>query len=400
MTFGYVHGRRASDIWLLVQSSVEASLITGDTLIGFNADLVRCFNTLPRFPLFKLMRHLGLSSSVITGWSTALEQLQRRFKLGNHTGHSISSVTGYPEGDPLSILAMLTFNLVLARYMSVYAPTVLCPAYVDNLQMIAANFGAFAHGLTVFRTFMSAWDIALDSNKSYSWANSTSLRNLLRSLGLPVLLHAKDLGAQMCFSALNRTQVQLQRLDSVRHLWQVLRTSSASSWHKLLAIRVAILPKVLHGCENRPMSSTTLTTLRSRAMYALRWNRAGASPLIRWSWMQNPLVDPEFFQIWQALATWWRMFHAFPALKAYTGLLSFFPQPRQDKVLCMHCFKHWNLLDGFWTVSFVCICMGCILIFAFFHCMSFVFLRKKIGINLFVLVFIIGKIVAWFNQLM
>ena len=37
-----------------------------------------------------------------------------------------------------------------------------------------------------------------------------------------------------------------------------------------------------------------------------------ASPHIRWSLMQSPLMDPEFQQLWQVLSTFWRMVHQFP----------------------------------------------------------------------------------------
>ena len=315
LVFGYVKGKQASDIWGLLQAGIECSMVTSENLLGYNSDLIRCFNTLPRFPLMKLLQHLGLTPGITGAWACALRLLRRHFRVGEHIGQGIFSSTGLPEGDPLSCLGMLGFNFCLAAYMEVYAPRVACPTYVDNLQLLAGTLGDLCHGVTTLKAFLMAWDIQLDPGKSFSWATTTPLRNALRALGFPVKLNAKDLGAQMSYSALSRTQVSQLRLQSVQHQWEVLRRSSASSWHKMSAVRMAIWPKVLHGCLNRMMAFTTLCTLRTKLMNALHWNRAGASPWVRIAWMQPTLLDPEYYQIWQVLHAMWRLFRAYPLVK-------------------------------------------------------------------------------------
>ena len=311
LVFGYVPGRRATDIWWVLQACIESCNNSGEALLGFNADLIRCFNTLPRPPLFALLAQLGIDPGAIRAWQLALSQLERRFKILGHTGQPHLSCTGFPEGDPLSCLAMLAFNVALSRYLEIYSPNVINPAYVDNLQLLASNFGDLCHGIGILRTFMQAWDIQLDPLKSYSWASCAKDRSSLRLFGLPVKFASKDLGAQMVYSKLSRTAVAQQRLDAVSSSWQVLRLSSAPVWHKLLAVKTAVWPRALHGCENRLLCFSTLCGLRSKAMAALKWNRAGASPWVRWSLMQEPTLDPEFWQIWQCLSTFWRMLRNF-----------------------------------------------------------------------------------------
>ena len=315
LVFGFVPGRRATDTWFLIQACVEGSALADETLTGFNADLIKCFNCLPRAPLQQLLLHLGLDPGASRAWKQALIQLRRHFKLLGSVGEGFASTTGYPEGDPLSCLAMIGFNIALATYLKVYAPQIAAPAFVDNLQLLASSVGTLHHGVGVLSTFLEAWDLKLDPRKSFAWAMSTHDRKFLRLLQYQVLYSAKDLGAQMCYSKLSRSQVAQQRLESVQPLWQILRRSSAPRWNKLLTIRTLIWPKALHGAPNRMVPQTTLKSLRSHAMTALGWNRGGANPIVRWAMMQQPLNDPEFFQLWDSLLTSWRMFRAFDIVR-------------------------------------------------------------------------------------
>ena len=310
--FGYVPSRQASDIVTLLQAAIEMNLASSEVLLGFNSDLVRCFNTLPRPPLLRILQHMGIPSGTILAWKQALKQLSRHFKVGSHIGEGVGSSTGFPEGDPLSCLAMLGFNYCLAGYMQTFAPSVACPMYVDNIQLMTDSVANLCQGVNALATFMEAWDISLDGQKSFGWATTTASRQTLRALGFSVKLHFKDLGAQMCYSALQRTQVSQTRISSVSHHWPILYRSSAPAWHKLLTIRVATWPKALYGCTNRLLAPSTTHKLRSQAMNSLHWNRAGASPYVRWTLMQAPLQDPHFFQIWHVLSTLYRVFRQFP----------------------------------------------------------------------------------------
>lgn len=96
--FGYIRGRRASDLWALLQISLELAHATSQQLSGYCADLVKCFNRLPRKPLLLLLRRMGLSSSAACAWESALTSLSRRFRVRSHVGPSRLSGTGFRKG--------------------------------------------------------------------------------------------------------------------------------------------------------------------------------------------------------------------------------------------------------------------------------------------------------------
>ena len=90
MIFGYVPGKSAGDIWYLVQACVESCHSAGQAILGFNADLIKCFNRLPRPPLLRLLMHLGMDSGAVRAWERALASLERRFQLLGSIGQALA----------------------------------------------------------------------------------------------------------------------------------------------------------------------------------------------------------------------------------------------------------------------------------------------------------------------
>ena len=186
---------------------------------------------------------------------------------------------------------------------------------MDNIQILADDPMQLQSSMLTAEVFLDMMDLQLDQNKCFSWGNNSDHRRLLRGLGHTVRLHARDLGAQMTFSRVLRAETSECRVQSIQHFWAVLKKSPCQNWFKIQVIRGAAWPKALHACENRKASLTTTGTLRSKAMAALGWKRAGASPWIRWSFSLVPDADPEFYQIWSILRTFHRMMTTFEELQ-------------------------------------------------------------------------------------
>ena len=305
--YGFVPGQRATDLWFLVQSYVEVALAGHGEFGGFNLDLTKCFNRLPRKPLLFGLARLGIPQPILLAWEQALSALQRRFRIGQDIGPSHRSVTGIPEGDPMSIVGMLCFNILMDKYFTIYGGGCLLTSFVDNLQVLADSPGQLQQGRLLAQTFLEALDLDLDPVKSYGWGTTPHYRKALRALGIPVKLAERDLGAQMTFSKVKWTQSGTARILSISHIWPILRRSPVHPWYKIRAIISAAWPKALHGCENRPVAPTYLAKLRTQAVNSLGWRRAGCSPLVRWSLQQQPEADPEFYEAWNILRTFLRM---------------------------------------------------------------------------------------------
>ena len=113
----------------------------GDSLFGFCTDLVRAFKALPRCPPFKTQGFL--------------DRVERRFLVRAIISDAVRSVCGFPEGDPLSTVAMATANLLFHLYQ--------CPQPVlrCNLAGMTGNAGSLASGwaaVTAFVRFCTTGD--------------------------------------------------------------------------------------------------------------------------------------------------------------------------------------------------------------------------------------------------
>ena len=315
--YGFISGQRATDLWFLVQAAIEHALQGHQAFGGFNLDLIKAFNRLPRSPLFHGLRCLGVPDALCTTWQSALSSLQRRFRIGQDIGPPRYSVTGYPEGDPLSCCVMVSFNILMDTYLSLFAGECLVTSFVDNIQLLCDQPASLHRCSLVAQVFLQMFDLDLDVKKSYAWGTDASFRRQMRAFGYQTKLAERDLGAQMTFSNVRWTQSGNARIESISHFWKILKRSPVHAWFKIRALCSAGWTKALHGCENRPVASSTLAKLRTQAMAAMGWRHAGASPLVRWSLLQLPQADPEFFQLWSIVRTFWRMLFQYSHLQQY-----------------------------------------------------------------------------------
>ena len=129
--------RGVQDITFLQQFQIEQAKKRTQPWRGFTLDLIKAFNLLPRRVLYHLLIHHGAPSEAIQFWFTNLRRLTRRLQVRNNVGPSMSMTTGVPEGDSLSVCAMLVVSS--AFYWTIHSPTVFPYAYADNWSYLTTN---------------------------------------------------------------------------------------------------------------------------------------------------------------------------------------------------------------------------------------------------------------------
>eukprot|EP00435_Cladocopium_sp_Y103_P041330 s1388_g11.t1 len=107
---GFLPQREAADVWLQLQGQIELMLVHDAPFCGLSSDLRRAFNHIGRSQVFHLGAHLGLPPPLLNAWAKFLSSFVRRFDIRGCVGDEIFSDSGFPEGDPLSIVAMLVVN--------------------------------------------------------------------------------------------------------------------------------------------------------------------------------------------------------------------------------------------------------------------------------------------------
>ena len=352
--YGFLPRRECVQLWFSVQVQLELSFLGQYEVNGMSTDLIRAFNQLPRCPLLRLAQHVGLPSCVVGPWQSFLGNMTRRFLIRGQVSPEVASTNGFPEGCPLSPVAMALAVWSWHTYLHAFAPGIRSMSYVDNLACAADSVGGVAQSLNPTGCFCDMLDLSLDPAKTFVWSSQPPGRKALASLDLRVCTHARELGGYLSFQRSTHNAELVARCEGLAPLWDRLRRSTA-----LLAYKLAVLPgkcwaHALHGCPGCPLAEQQLQRLRACATRALRIRPAGASSLLRLSVAPSRLADPGFYQLWVCVRDFRRM-----ACKPPTFLLQWrvFMQHFQgdlyqgpcSKLLAVLAQVQWSVLDPPWV---------------------------------------------------
>ena len=314
--FGFLPGCEATEVWFLLQGLLENAHQTGMVYTGFVTDLVKAFESLPRTPVRQLCEWLGLPTPVLNLWHSFLDNMSRRFRLGDTVGPPLASNTGYPEGCALSCAAMAVIDLSFHTYMRIYCPRVTPLSFVDNLELLDTSATSLATSIFALQTWTEMWHLELDLKKTYTWGTTVASRKELRSLQWDVRESAKDLGAQMTYGKKRTVKDQQLRLDALEPYWYLLTRTYAPEYSKQLVLFQAMWPRAFHGISVCTLGWAHIAHLRSAAMRALRYNKAGTNPGARLALLSpSMLCDPGYFQAFTVVTTFQRMLRKQPTLE-------------------------------------------------------------------------------------
>ena len=312
---GFVPNREAGEIWHVVQAWIELALQSNRQLLGAVSDVRKAFESIPRDPLFEVMRLLGLPVPFLSAWRRFLDGLERRFSLHGCLDVAICSNHGLPEGCGLSVVGMVVIDLIWEVYQNHYAASSVPLSYADNLELLALDLGSLMTGFASLETYAELWALELDGPKTFFWSTTAASRSALRRLGKPVLLEASDLGGAMTYCRRTGMGSQRARLEALDNLWPRLRRSVAPLPVKLYILRQAFWAKAFHAIGITLLPFRHIVSLRTRAVRALGFGLAGANPAIRLSLLSGDMTsDPGFYQVVRVLADFRRFLRKSPSL--------------------------------------------------------------------------------------
>ena len=297
---GNMPSKTTSQAWHQMQQLIEAAQWDEEEMAGCTVDLVKCFNLLPRRPLEAIAEHVGIPKGIVVAWHHYIGQLERRFVIRGSTGPPVRSVTGYPEGCPLSVVAMAITNLLCHKWLELQKPTVSIMSYVDDWQALARTAALALEAYDEIHTFCKLLDIEVDGRKSFCWSTTTSGRQTLKPT-LEVKWHCRELGGHLNFTKCRTNYTVVERIQKVQPCWGRLARSSAPMAQKKQAVKQGIWPKALHGSAIVSLGKTHFDQLRTGMMRGLNVNTKGANPNLQWGLLECPTHDPEFFVVWDSV---------------------------------------------------------------------------------------------------
>lgn len=129
---GGVPARQAKTIWYELASAMELAYLNGEGLHGLLMDIQKCFNNIPRHPLWCALVLLGFPEPVLRAWVSFVSGQTRRFKVRRSVGLPIFSNCGLPEGCALSVFGMTMVDWILDWWLSGLEVAVDLRTFVDD----------------------------------------------------------------------------------------------------------------------------------------------------------------------------------------------------------------------------------------------------------------------------
>jgi len=338
---GFLPKRETTEVWLCLQAQIELFLQYVQDLTGLSTDLRRAFNNIGRPQVFLVANRIGLPQQLLHPWEKFLNQFVRRFDIHGCLGRAVHSSSGFPEGCPLSILAMLNVNWCYHVYMKAFCPQVIAYSFVDNLTLAARQAFLIAQAYMALQSICGLFGLDTDEDKTYVWGLTRQSRQQLSIMGFPCMTDATELGGAMTFGLARRTRLLKQRGQQLHSRWQKLRRSMAPGPQKLSMLPKVFWPQAFYGSAICLIANGYANDLRKAAVKALTMNGAGSNPLLRLSLSDDMQADPGYYQLRLCLTTIRRMLMKSPDLLPmwrtwkdnFTGHLKPGPFPRLQQCL-------------------------------------------------------------------
>eukprot|EP00435_Cladocopium_sp_Y103_P027778 s1703_g6.t2 len=297
-SYGSLPQRCTTNMWLTLQMEIEANLNNMQPTCGAVLDVVKCFNHLPRTPLFGVMRHMGVNTQTLHAWSQALCHMERRFSIRGSVGPALRSTTGMAEGCSLSVVGMVACNQLINAYVAHSSPQVHLFSYVDNLELAAREPTVLLQGVQQLTNILELLDLTVDKQKTYLWSTEGSFRKVFLQNGFSVKTAARDVGAHMQYTRQATNFTITSKIEAFASRWKSLALSPASYDQKLRAIKMMAFPNMLHGIASAHLGDSWYEDIRTGAMRALREHKPGCAPPIHLSLVEHPSADPGFHAMW------------------------------------------------------------------------------------------------------
>eukprot|EP00435_Cladocopium_sp_Y103_P002837 s5740_g1.t1 len=256
---GHRPGHATTTIWWQVSQQIEAAALFGQSYSGFLTDICKAFNTLPRPVVWACARRYGLPLTFVRTWDKGIAQIQRHFICAGACSEATFACTGYPEGDPMSVVAMLLINCAMHNMVESMVHPITTVSFVDNWEARSSSVQATCQAFSAMESFTQMVDIKIDVAKTSFWAVQPADRAFLCQSQKEVAHQIRDLGGHLNFT--RRFSNQTVRL---KH-----------AWAKMLGAQMS-LRKEFEGLQGVDLS-TTLSTQQflgadARGLLRTTWN--------------------------------------------------------------------------------------------------------------------------------
>ena len=313
--------RGVQDITFQQQFQIESAKKRSLPWRGFTLDLVKAFNLLPRRVLYHLFVYHGAPPDSVRFWFINLKKMTRRLQVNKAVGPTITMTTGVPEGDSLSVCAMLVVSS--AFYWTLQSPSVYPYAYADNWSYLTTSQRDNIVAFRKIQHLVEALRMQIDFAKSWAWGATTDAREEWKQFlqtespqlnQVSILNSTKDLGCMTHYTNHITLGHLKTKITSAIQRCKRIRFFRTDILQKARFIQTAVWPHAFFGAEHQVVGEKHFRTLRREAATALIGPESQISSWLGVHAFSPQLQDPLLYVISTALTFLRRLFHSNPSL--------------------------------------------------------------------------------------
>ena len=308
--------RAVKDITIQQQYILEKAHTSNTPYGGFTLDLTKAFNLIPRQIARQLLIHFGAPDNAIGFWIRSLNEMQRMLQTRQGFSHSYPSTTGAPEGDSLSVCAMLAASYCSSLFPSYGTSSCYPFTYADNWTFLSTSERNLFRAVRTTLNFTHALRMKVDIRESWGWGTTKSMRDfwghmrhLFPASSLEISVHhsAKDLGCTMQYTKQCVLGCLKDRMASASRRLTRLGRHNLTIDERASKIQMAIWPLAFYAAESQFIGESHFVKLLRQATDVLIGKHKYASSMLALSILSSK-VDPMLYGISTAICSFRRLF--------------------------------------------------------------------------------------------
>ena len=298
---GGLPGKGVKDLALHQKLLIEEHVKDKKQLGGFSLDLVKAFNTFNRRIMFLALTRMGVPIRIASFWIRCLSRLLRHPEIHGRLGPPLPSTTGAPEGDCISVLAMIALSTVFYYRLRVAAPVVQPFAYADNWSWITDHQKSHFKAMVGILNLCHALKVTINFQKSWHWGTTKAFRDFSQILQLlfpseqdtiVTQAHVKDLGESVAYGKFMPVDVIRARIEVACYRIRRLRWLPCSIQDKCMKIQTAAWPTALYAADTTFVGQKHFQDLRKAVIHAIVGPRNFANAWLAVAALSSHLMDP------------------------------------------------------------------------------------------------------------
>lgn len=307
---GMLPGRGAATASYDFQVLLEISKRSIQTLTGVTLDLRKCFNLIHRQKVRQLMILWGIPLPLIDKWFETLKNIRRFWDIQTNCSDLQGAVTGCPEGDSWSVIAMLVIAATWAHTLCLIHPTIDATAYADNWTWWSQD--VYQHDECLKHTInYTKWlGLQIDWHKTWRWSTNSEQVRILDQVLQPHTqgVHVEappttwDLGAPVGYRGYTKLGKIHDRLNKGHARLARIKNAPWDITTKAHIILASVYTLSFYACESVVIGQSHFETFRTAVAEALLGKESkSASPVLAIHCAAGSLLDPSLYVILRAL---------------------------------------------------------------------------------------------------